>query len=91
MTQTTENETTSEQSDEPRELYVIAAEIKEDWKPPYFGAVPYIRALACLTRLSDSYGDQDADEIVMYFLSNARTWRGETAKRIKAELREMIK
>jgi hypothetical protein len=29
--------------------------------------------------------------IVAYFLSNASTWRGETAKRIKLELNKMLK
>jgi len=29
--------------------------------------------------------------IVRYFLSNATTWRGETARRIKAELKQMLK
>jgi hypothetical protein len=28
--------------------------------------------------------------IVLYFLSNAGTWRGETAKRVKAELKKMV-
>jgi hypothetical protein len=32
-----------------------------------------------------------AETIVRYFLSNASTWRGEDAKRIKAELKSMLK
>jgi len=28
---------------------------------------------------------------VRYFLSNATTWRGDTARRIKAELKEMLR
>jgi hypothetical protein len=27
--------------------------------------------------------------VVLYFLSNARTWKGEVAKRVKAELKKM--
>jgi hypothetical protein len=33
----------------------------------------------------------DAKTIVLYFLANAQTWRGEVAKRVKAELNLMVK
>ena len=72
-----------------RPLSVIAAEIGADWPRPYFGAVPYLRAMRDLDRITDRYGLDDADGIVRYFLVNARTWRGETARRLKAELRRM--
>ena len=38
----------------------------------------------------DMYGFNTAESIVRYFLSNASTWRGETAKRIKKELKAMV-
>jgi len=75
----------------PRPLHEIAKEIRADWKKVYFGAVPYLKAMACLDRMTDDYGCDSADSIVLYFLSNARTWKGETAKRIKAELKGMCK
>lgn len=74
-----------------RPLYVIGNEISRDWKKPYFGAKPYIAALQSLHYLSDSYGYDSAKSVVLYFLSNAGTWKGETAKRVKAELRAMVK
>lgn len=74
-----------------RLLSTIAAEIKADWKKPYFGAVPYLNAMCQLTSVNDNYGYDSGYSIVIYFLSNAQTWRGETAKRIKAELKEMTK
>jgi hypothetical protein len=74
-----------------RPLYEVAAEIRHDWKKPYFGAVPYIQALASLDRVTDSYGMDSGKEIVLRFLSNAGTWRGETAKRVKAELKALVK
>jgi hypothetical protein len=74
-----------------RPLHVIAEEIRADWKKVYFGAVPYLKAMARLDRMTDAYGCDSADSIVLYFLSNARTWKGETAKRIKAELKSMVK
>lgn len=75
----------------PRHLYSIAAEIHTLWPKPYFGAVPYIQAMRCLSDITDMYGMDSADSIVRYFLANASTWRGEDARRIKAELRKMIK
>lgn len=74
-----------------RPLYVIATEIRQDWKKPYFGAVPYLDALNQLNSIDDMYGLEFGDYIIRYFLSNATTWRGETARRIKAELKAMLK
>ncbi len=72
-----------------RPLYEIAMEIRKDWKNVYFGAVPYLEAMSSLNSINDMYGMDSAKSIVLYFLSNASTWRGETAKRIKAELKKM--
>ena len=74
-----------------RPLYEIAREIKADWKNIYFGARPFIDAMAALTSIDESYMDDSAKTIINYFLSNASTWRGETARRIKAELKAMVK
>jgi len=74
-----------------RSLSEIAREIRNDWKPVYFGAVPYLQAMQTLDSIDDDYGMDSAKSIVLYFLSNASTWRGETAKRIKAELKAMCK
>lgn len=73
-----------------RLLSEIADEIKADWTRPYFGAVPYLEAMTTLHRMSDMYGMDDAASIVRYFLSNATTWRGDTARRVKAELKAML-
>lgn len=72
-----------------RTLHEIATEIVVLWKKPYFGAVPYLQAMLRLRTVDDSFGQDRADDVVLYFLSNARTWRGEDAKRIKAELKSM--
>jgi hypothetical protein len=74
-------------ADAPRSLSSIAREIRQDWKKVYFGAVPYLAALSSLESISDNYGADSAKSVVLYFLANATTWRGETAKRIKAELK----
>lgn len=73
-----------------RPIYRIAEEITKDWKHPYFGAVPYLYAMRALDKLTDYYGQDSARSIIAYFLGNAQTWRGETARRIKKELNEVL-
>lgn len=74
-----------------RPLSTIAREIREDWGSRiYFGAVPYLAAMSQLNRISEPYFEDSGESIVLYFLSNAGTWRGETARRIKAELKAML-
>ena len=74
-----------------RPLYQIASEIRQDWKKVYFGAVPYLEAMSSLSSVNDNYGYDSAKSIVLYFLSNANSWRGEVAKRVKKELKELVK
>ena len=74
-----------------RPIHQIAAEIKCTWQKPYFGAVPYLDAMFCLEKPTDKYGLDSAENIILYFLCNASTWRGEDAKRIKAELKNLVK
>ena len=74
----------------PRPLYAIAIDIRAHWPKPYFGAVPYIDAMRAVASINDPYGVESARGLVLYFLANAGTWRGEHAKRIKAELRGML-
>lgn len=76
---------------ESRPLYEIAREIRTDWRRPYFGAVPYLDAMGQLNSIQDMYMFDPASSIVIYFLSNAGTWKGETARRIKKELNSMLK
>lgn len=73
-----------------RPLHEIAHEIKANWPKPYFGAVPYITAMRQIDRITDDYGFDSADNIVRYFLTNAGTWRGDVARRVKAELKAML-
>jgi len=75
-----------------RNLSTIAQEIRKDWGTKVnFAAKPYLSAMAGLNSIDDQYGYDDARSIVLYFLSNASSWRGETAKRIKAELKALAK
>lgn len=74
-----------------RTLAAIARDIATDWKTisPY--AAPYLRAMMTLRSVSDNYYSDDGRSVILYFLSNAATWRGPTAKAIKAELKTMLK
>jgi len=74
-----------------RPIYEIATEILKDWKKPYFGAIPYLQAMQRIGDIKEKYGYEDAQMVVLYFLSNAQTWRGETARRIKKELNAIAK
>lgn len=79
-----------------RPLYEIAREIKADWKNIYFGARPFLDEMAQLKSINDQYEHyggtvESAKEIIRYFLLNASTWRGEKAREIKKELKELIK
>lgn len=75
----------------PRALNTIAYEIARDWRNVYFGAVPYLEAMYQLHSVRDMYGADPASHIVNYFLGNANTWRGPVARRIKLELKALLK
>jgi hypothetical protein len=78
-----------------RKISDIAREIDNDWSKSksgvYFGARPYLNAMYSLTTMDSTYGQDSARSIVNYFLGNAQTWRGETAKKIKLELNKLLK
>lgn len=74
-----------------RAISTIASEIYSDWKNVNYAAKPYLEAMTDLETIHDTYFYDSAYSVVAYFLSNASSWRGETAKRIKKELKEMLK
>jgi hypothetical protein len=76
---------------ESRSINAIADEIYGDWKNVNYAAKPYLEAMMHLNSMSDKYYEDSAKSVVTYFLSNATTWRGETAQALKAELKSMVK
>jgi hypothetical protein len=62
-----------------------------DWitLSPY--AKPYLDAMSTLVSVKDNYYADSGSSVVAYFLANAGGWRGDTARRIKAELKLMLK
>lgn len=75
----------------PRPIYVIAQEIENTWPKVNYAARPYLDAMHSLNSIDDNYGYVSGKSVVLYFLANAGTWRGEDAKRIKAELKSICK
>ena len=74
-----------------RPLYIIAADIRANWPKPGLPALPYIYAMRSLNQITEPYGADSGTSIVAYFLANAATWRGPEARRIKQELRDILK
>lgn len=81
---------TTTEATEPRKVRDIAAEIAEKWPNPYFGAVPYIDAMKEFDTPQDTFITESGESQIRRFLVNAKTWRGEDARRIKAELKAMV-
>jgi len=73
-----------------RKINEIAAEIRKDWKKINYEARPYLDAMTEIESANDRYYYDSAASVIRYFLSNATAWKGETARRIKKELNEMI-
>lgn len=74
-----------------RPLHVIAAEIQRDWAPNVnYAAEPYLSAMLTLDSIDQPYFFDSGKSVVRYFLSNARSWKGDTARRVKAELKGML-
>lgn len=74
---------------EHRPLSEIAYEIRQDWQKVNYAAVPYLEAMSSLNQITDSYGFESGKSIVLYFLGNARTWKGDKAREIKTELKKI--
>jgi len=77
-------------AEQNRSLNAVAKDIRQSWKNISFNAVPYVEALEFLNRIEDTYIVGSGVSIVQGFLANAGSFRGEDARRIKAELKEML-
>lgn len=78
-----------------RPLSEIATEILKDYlvrqgKPVYYAAEPYVAAMTHLNDFSSRYYEDTAEDIVIRLLGNLSTWRGETATRVRNELKAAL-
>ncbi len=90
-------------SDPPRELWAIAAEINAKWRHRPEAAGAPLTAMGAMRTMTDTYPDGDerpgpvrfaqvsGHDIVRRFLGVAGDWHGRDARRLKAELRELLK
>ena len=69
----------------------IARAISKDWKTinPY--AKEYLDAMLTIEDINGNYIYDSAKSVVLYFLANAGTYRGENARAYKALLKAMVK
>ena len=76
-----------------RTLREIAIEIERECsdKQWYYYAEAYVTPMKSLESMSDRFYEDSAESIVSYALANLTSWRGETARAIKAELNGMLK
>ena len=72
-------------------LAQLAEVVYMDWSPVNFAAAPYLDAMRSLGSVDDTYGADSARTVVLYFLGNARSWRGPIAKAVKAELNARLR
>jgi len=74
-----------------RPINRIAADIVKAWGPSKinYAARPYLDAMASLDSINDRYFEDSAKSVVVYFLSNASSFRGPEAKALKAELKSL--
>ena len=80
---------------ELRPIYQIASDIRKEWSKDKNGinyaAKPYLNALLSLSSIKDQYGMDSGRDMVLYFLSNASSFRGGQAKSLKLELKQHLK
>ena len=74
-----------------RKIREVAKDIYNEWSQSktkiYFGAIPYLQAMLQLDNIDDTYGHDSAKSVILYGLSNMKSFRGERAKELKAELK----
>ena len=71
-------------------LKELAKEIRATWKNICPSAAPYLEAMAHANSITDKYLYDDMSGIVLGFLANAQSYRGEDARRIKGQLKQML-
>jgi len=73
-----------------RPIYTIAEDILINWDNISPEARSYVNAMLHLHHVNDKYIVESGRDIVTYFLANAGSWRGATARKIKRELKTLL-
>jgi hypothetical protein len=74
-----------------KKIHELAAIVRGDWEKVHVTAQPYLKAMERIQNIEDDYGSDRASMIVSYFLSNAKSWTGNVARAVKAELNRRLK
>ena len=69
----------------------IAYAIEKDWKNISIYAKDYLNAMKQIRSIDESFYADSAKSVVMYFLANASSYRGESARVYKDLLKKMVK
>ena len=69
----------------------IAHAIAKDWQNVNPYAVDYLNAMKQIRSVNESYYAESAHSVILYFLANAGTYRGENARTYKALLKDLLK
>jgi hypothetical protein len=69
----------------------IAHAIANDWQNVNPYAVDYLNAMKQIRSVNESYYAESAHSVILYFLANAGTYRGENARTYKALLKDLLK
>lgn len=72
-----------------RPIYEIAADIESSWAKVNYAARPYLDAMHSISDINEMYYADTAKSVVLYFLADAGTFRGEDARRLKKELKAL--
>ena len=75
-----------------RPISAIAYDVLKEWNGKVnYAAKPYLSAMFEFETINDKYGFDSARSVVLYFLGNASSFRGERAKQLKQELKDHLK
>jgi len=67
---------------------IVSAHREAGKNPPYLAA--YVAPMLYLNSITDNYGADDGEYVVIYALSNLSHWRHPDAKRLKDELKVIL-
>jgi len=74
-----------------RAVNEIARDVRAEWGAKVnYAARPYLNAMLQIEAGQQSFGQDDTKSVVLYFLGNARSFRGPRAKELKAELKAAV-
>jgi len=69
----------------------IARVVRRDWRGVNYAAEPYLQAMETMNDIKDNYYYDSGVSVVLYFLCNSQTYRGNIARAVKAELNKRAK